>query len=62
MLSYSPEKKSDGLGDRFNCVVNESYFVVDFANPAIRKNLQNAEGEREDHKVTFYSGVCEELG
>jgi hypothetical protein len=56
VLYYSPEKKSDALGDKFNCVVNDSYFVVDFANPAIRKNQQNAEDERENHQVTFYSG------
>jgi hypothetical protein len=62
VLSYSTEKKSDGLGDRFDCVVNGSYFVLDFANPAIRKNQQNAEDERGDHQVTFYSGACGELG
>lgn len=48
-----PEKKSDGLGDRLNCIFNNTYFVIDFVNSAIRKHQQNTEGEREDHQVTF---------
>jgi hypothetical protein len=62
VLAYSPEKQSDGLGNRFGSMINDRDFVIYSVEPAIRKNQQDAEDQGEDQQVMLHSAACVELG